>query len=109
VRSNCPHCLVVEEVSEGIRLEMGATLEEVFYKGAGCDKCDKRGTHGRRAVYELLVMTNIIRTALVGGIAAHEIQQLAVNNGMTTLATHALHLAQQKYISLHEAYRVRLD
>jgi len=109
VRKNCPHCLVRENVSAGIRAEMRALPDEAFFIGKGCAECDQRGVRGRRAVYELLVMSNAIRGALNNSASAQELQKLAVDGGMTPLATHALHLARAGSISLAEAYRVRLD
>lgn len=108
-RCNCQHCLVVEEVDSSIRQVMGASTDEVFYKGAGCEICKHRGVKGRRAVYELLIVNSEIRQNIHHDINADLLQQIAIKEGMTTLTQHALHLARQKIISLAEAYRVRLD
>ncbi|MBK9186361.1 MAG: type II/IV secretion system protein [Moraxellaceae bacterium] len=108
-RSNCQKCLVEEVVDPSIRHVMGATPNEVFYKGAGCDACKQRGVKGRHAVYELLVMSPTIKAMVTPHTEAADIQKLAIEEGMTPLTAHALHLARKKVISLAEAYRVRLD
>lgn len=108
-RSNCQHCLIEEKVDSSIRQIMGATADEVFYKGAGCDACKHRGIKGRRAVYELLVVSPAIKEMITPDTEAIDIQNQAIKEGMTPLTAHALHLARRKLISLTEAYRVRLD
>ena len=109
VRSNCSNCLIPEEVSPGVRKVMGVADDEVFYKGGGCEYCKYRGTKGRRAAYELLVMTPGMRNLLQPGVQADTLQQLAVQEGMTPLTEHALHLARQGLTSLQEAYNMRLE
>jgi type IV pilus assembly protein PilB len=108
-RSNCQKCLIEETVDPSIRKVMGATADEIFYKGAGCDPCKHRGIKGRHAVYELLVMSPTIKAMVTPHAEAIDIQKLAIEEGMTPLTEHALHLARKKIISLAEAYRVRLD
>lgn len=109
VRCNCKHCLVEEAVEPAMRTVLGLAQAEQFYKGAGCDKCNHTGVKGRHAVYELLTMTPAIREMLAPGINAVTLQKRAVEDGMTPLTTHALHLARQKIISLAEVYRIRLE
>jgi type IV pilus assembly protein PilB len=108
-RSNCQKCLVEEVVDPSIRKVMGATADEIFFKGAGCDACKHRGVKGRHAVYELLVMSPTIKAMVTPHAEAIDIQKKAIEEGMTPLTAHALHLARKKVISLAEAYRVRLD
>jgi len=109
VRRNCKHCLVEEPIEPGVRAVLGIQANEKFYKGAGCDKCNHTGVKGRHAVYELLTMTPALREMLVPGINAVTLQKRAVEDGMTPLTSHALHLARQKLIALAEVYRIRLE
>lgn len=109
VRCNCKFCLVEEAVDPGVKKVLGLDVNEQFYKGAGCDKCNHTGVKGRHAVYELLSMTPSIREMLVDGVNAVSLQKQAVADGMTPLTTHALHLARKKIISLAEVYRIRLE
>jgi type IV pilus assembly protein PilB len=108
-RSNCTHCLTPDNPDPAIRRIMGVADDEVFYKGAGCDYCKGRGVKGRRAIYELLVMSPAIRAMMEPGVQADAIQAVAISEGMTPLTAHALHLARQGLISLKEAYNVRLE
>jgi type IV pilus assembly protein PilB len=101
--------LIEETVDPSIRHIMGAGIDEVFYKGAGCDACKHRGVKGRQAVYELLVVSPTIKPMITPHAEAIDIQQKAIEEGMTSLTSHAMHLARRRLISLAEAYRVRLD
>lgn len=109
VRANCPHCLIEESIDPGIRKELGVTDDEVFYKGKGCEHCHETGVHGRRAVYELLTVSNALKALMSQHANASEIQAQAIQDGMSQLTDHALNLARQKLISLAEVYRVRLE
>jgi len=109
VRCNCPHCLETEEVETAVRELLGAPENMPFYRGKGCDQCHYTGIHGRRAVYELLSVSQDMKTMLVPGVSSLSLQQQAIQDGMTPLTKQALELAKQKIISLSEVYRVRLN
>ena len=109
VRRNCPHCAAEETVEPGIRKFLGITDDEVFYRGAGCEKCNHTGFSGRMAVYELLRATPELRDRIQAGVTAGELHAQALKDGMTPLTQNALAQARQRKISLAEAYRVRLE
>lgn len=60
-------------------------------------------------MYELLEVTDALRTLLIHGTPATAIRNVAVNEGMTLLTQHALSQARLKNTSLAEVYRVRLS
>ena len=108
IRKNCRFCAEPEPVEEEVRTALGIASTEQFYRGSGCPKCHGTGYHGRRAVYELLPITDRIRTMVQAGISAIEIEQAAVDEGMQPLTENALALARHGDTSLAEVYRVRL-
>lgn len=108
VKRNCPHCLEEEQVSPIVRKALGLSEDEVFYQGAGCDNCHMTGHKGRVAVYELLTLSPDIRDMIKPKVSATDIEKAAIENGMTPLTDHALHIARQQQTSLSEVYRVRL-
>lgn len=91
VRMICPHCK--EEVNGGwteVRQEISQTfqipLTEVkIYAGKGCDYCHNTGYRGRTAIYEILVMNEEIKAAVLAKERADVIKALARKNGMSTL------------------------
>lgn len=91
VRIICTHCK--EEVTTGfddVRQEIAATFKMdvkavKIYRGKGCDYCNRTGYFGRSAIYEILVMNDEIRAAVLAKERADVIKKLAMKNGMTTL------------------------
>jgi type IV pilus assembly protein PilB len=109
VRANCPDCIEVEETSTSICQALGVDVNETFYRGKGCDNCNHTGYKGRLAVYELLQMTQDIRSHISRGVSADMIHAEAITNGMTPLTQNALAAAREKKTSLAEVYRIRLE
>ena len=109
VRKNCQHCLEIEPVNRLARRSLNISLDEVFYHGAGCDKCNQTGISGRRAVYELLRVTDELKDIIRPEVATADIRQYALKAGMVPLTENALSRARAKDISLAEVYRIRLE
>jgi len=83
-------------------LERGFPL----FKGAGCEHCNHTGMRGRLAVIELFVANNELRKAIMRGADSSEIQQIAVDAGMTTLWKDGLEKLRQGLTSAEEIARV---
>ena len=108
VRRVCPHCLGLREVSEDERLayeqEMGEKRTQ-FYTGAGCNFCGGSGYLGRTGVFEVLVMSDEIKSLLMRGATADEIKAQAVEEGMMTLHHAAMLTAKQDRTTPAEVLR----
>jgi general secretion pathway protein E len=72
----------------------GATYEPVgwrgpgmptFYRPKGCDKCDNKGFTGRRGIYELLVMEDVVAANILAKADAQTIKRAAMGQGMDTM------------------------
>ncbi|MBU0594574.1 MAG: GspE/PulE family protein [Gammaproteobacteria bacterium] len=109
IRRNCPHCVAEEEVDPFVRASLGVSESEVFYRGQGCERCNRTGYLGRLAAYELLVVNENIRSQIMPGIAGNELRKLAVQEGMVTLTANAIERARSRETSLAEVYRVCLE
>lgn len=107
VRKTCPQCREVENVDPHIRAQLGIGADEVFHVGRGCPHCEGLGVRGRRAVYELMVITPAIQALIVPSADTHAIHAVAVQEGMTPLTQAAIKLARSGAIPLAEAWRVR--
>ena len=91
VRIICPQCK--EEIStplldvrEEIASSLGIKVKEVkIFTGRGCDHCNKTGFRGRTAIYEVLLISDNIRAAILDKQRASYIKTLAMHNGMRTL------------------------
>ena len=60
---------------------MGTTLEELssysFVKGKGCPSCHYTGYRGRIGAYELLVMNEVLRDAVIQRKSPYELRKIA--------------------------------
>jgi type IV pilus assembly protein PilB len=91
VRRICPKCKVSytpsREVLQSLGISPDAAVAQniVFSRGTGCDYCKRTGFRGRLSIYELLVMNDALREALINGESLVTIKRLARLNGMKTL------------------------
>ena len=81
-RRICPDCKTVyDPTSYEIRtldLDPEDVKRHVFFKGAGCHKCNKTGYRGRVGLYELLMINGSIREMVLEKKSAHEIRHHAL-------------------------------
>ena len=77
-----------------------------FRTGRGCAHCRGTGYRGRKAIGELLVLSDELREAIVARVPARRLKELALANGSKLLRSAALELVQQGATTLLEANRV---
>jgi type II secretory ATPase GspE/PulE/Tfp pilus assembly ATPase PilB-like protein len=88
VRVICPDCK--EEVT-GEKLEIGENFPGInpnrpFYRGRGCQNCNKTGYKGRAGIYEILVMTEDIRKLILMKASSDVIERKARDLGVKSLS-----------------------
>jgi len=89
VRRICTGCR--EEVVPGadVLFDLELSSEEAagkkFYRGRGCDRCNRSGYKGRLGLYELLIMTDDLRDLVMRNASTEEIREAARKAGMVTL------------------------
>ena len=105
VRTNCTHCRVVEPVDALMRTNLDLGPEEVFWRGAGCDRCHGTGFSGRQAIYELLVMDKQLAERVDVGVSADVYRDSALASRMFSLPANGIKLARTGVVSLAEIYR----
>jgi type IV pilus assembly protein PilB len=76
-----------------------------FYKGKGCDVCHNTGYEGREGIFELLILNDEIREAIVNRKDADAIEKLAINSGMRTMLEGGLLKVKQGITTLDEILR----
>jgi len=112
IRKLCPDCRVGFSPSRE-QLETAAVRVEAvagdltLYRPNGCARCGDRGYRGRLLVYEILEATPQVRDAIASGIPGERIRQLAIENGMVTMAEHAWHRVLEGQTSLEEFVKIR--
>jgi type IV pilus assembly protein PilB len=113
-RRLCVHCKEAYEPTEAEIVSAGWTPEELFaktpnpvlYRAVGCSACSTTGYLGRKALLELLVVTESIEHLIIEGGTADDIHRLAVENGMVTLRQSGLRKALEGETTLEEVLRV---
>ncbi len=92
VRVICPRCK--EEAHESVdgfkkeiakSLSLPKTQDIKIYKGRGCDYCNQTGYYGRVAIYEILMINDALRAAIIEKPRADHIKEMAIKQGMRTL------------------------
>ncbi len=111
VRVICKHCrepLAPAEL-DALRTQMGAELPDVLYYGAGCRECQGTGYRGRTAIFEMMVMTEEIRSLLLERASVGEMRQVAARNGMRSLREDGWRHVREGHTTLEEVLRVTKD
>lgn len=76
---------VVSEIPETSGEKVAQENEWKFYKGKGCEACNNTGYKGRLGIYEILVMSDEIKSAMSESISEYQVRELAKQQGMTTM------------------------
>jgi general secretion pathway protein E len=88
VRHICPECshLIEAPVVERMAYEkeVGEKRTEFLY-GTGCKSCAYTGYRGRTGIFEILTMSDAVKTMLAGQVSASQIRAQAIKEGMITM------------------------
>ena len=106
VRLNCPECAEAD-FPRPIYLEHLAipqTEQGRLRQSKGCAFCKSSGSRGRAGLYELMEVTNRLRTAIVGA-SEFEIRETVRKSGLISITRQAVDLALAGEVSVREAYR----
>ena len=76
------------------------------YRAVGCSACSQTGYRGRKALAELLPMTEEVERMIIEGGSVDDIHRLAVSQGMDTLRQSGLRKAIEGETTLEEVLRV---
>ena len=112
VRKLCEACARPIETSEAMAILRRLNADEARIAQAtmrvpvGCPSCRDTGYEGRRAVYEIMPVSDGIARLIVERAATADIERLAVEEGMQTLRTAALDRVMRGELSVDEMLRV---
>jgi general secretion pathway protein E len=112
VRIVCEQCaqtyMPSRELLEESRVSVVTTASFKFRKGVGCKHCRGTGYHGRKAVAELLVLTDDMREAIVNKASLRQLKEMAHTSGVRLIRTAALDLVRRGQTTLEELNRVTI-
>jgi type II secretory ATPase GspE/PulE/Tfp pilus assembly ATPase PilB-like protein len=78
-----------------------------FWKGAGCKVCHDTGYKGRMGIYEIFAMTPKIEQIILSGkVSEYQMQEIAIEQGMITMAQDGLLKALDGITSVEEVFSV---
>ncbi|MHC4269512.1 MAG: GspE/PulE family protein [Planctomycetota bacterium] len=110
VRTICPKCKVPYKVEEEALVSLDINIGDMesmeFYHGKGCDYCNKTGYRGRKPIFEFMSINKELKEAIFKNVTTNELREIALSNGMTTLAEDGLRLAREQITTLEEIVRV---
>ena len=78
----------------------------VFYRGAGCHKCNRTGYRGRVGIYQVMPITEEIQRIILRDGSALEIAEQAKREGVRSLREAGLYKAKLGLTSLEEVLAV---
>lgn len=89
VRLVCPHCKQRVSVTKEVVRDLGISAQDVkdvvIFEGKGCEQCRYTGYRGRTAIYEFLVINDLIRKLIMSKASADVIKKKAVSLGFRSL------------------------
>lgn len=110
VRRICPHCKQEYEASKAEKKVLGRGENEkvILAKGIGCGHCNNTGYQGRIGVYEVMEMTRAHRDAINNTQDPNILKDIAIKNGMTTLADECKTLVLNEVTTMSELATIAL-
>jgi type IV pilus assembly protein PilB len=108
VRLNCKHCRVSYYPAESALIDAGRAgqTRQVYRKGEGCQKCNHTGFSGRTAVFEMMVVDDVLRPMIHQNASEEEMRAYLNRVGMLDLRAHGLEIADRGLAPLEEVLRV---
>ncbi len=111
VRKICEKCKEPIEIKPEILSNFGVDTADISsgfssFHGRGCNDCGDTGYRGRLAIYEIMVMHEVIKELILKGASAMEFKREAVKLGMSTLRMSALQKVRNGFTTVEETIRV---
>ncbi|MGA2091469.1 MAG: ATPase, T2SS/T4P/T4SS family, partial [Endomicrobiales bacterium] len=111
VRVLCPHCKVVEHLTDQYMHEIAFSnpSHEPVYTAQGCPHCQNTGYRGRTAIHEVIVVDDSIRSLILKRAAAHEISRAVFETGVRSLRQSGFEKVRQGITSISEVLDASYD
>lgn len=110
VRRICPACQTTVEVTDAQRKSIGAgtDLQHVSH-GTGCEQCRQTGYQGRQGLFELLLVSDTIQSAVTRQANAAELRTIANQDGMRPMRLDGVQKVIDGKTTIDEVVRVSVD
>jgi len=111
VRLICPDCrepLAPEEMV-AFRSQFGQDAPQTLYRGRGCRQCQGTGYRGRTGIFEMMLVSEEIRSLALERAPGTELRRQAAAEGMKCLREDGWRLVQDGKTTIEEVLRVTKD
>jgi type IV pilus assembly protein PilB len=110
LRKICPVCAMPSMPTSQELQRLGYSLTDVsgaqFQKGRGCTNCQHTGYRGRVGVYELLILDQLVRDAILEHKPSKELRQISTESaGLVSLLEDGIHKAGEGITTIDELLR----
>jgi type IV pilus assembly protein PilB len=110
LRRVCPNCAEPHTPTSGEVQRMGYSLHDPtgsqFQKGRGCTNCQNTGYKGRVGIFELLILDQLVRDAILEHKPSKELRQISTESaGLVTLLEDGINKAAEGITSVDELLR----
>ena len=111
VRQICQNCKEPIDIPSDVLINIGLDPAEVAagfptFHGKGCAECNQTGYRGRLAIYEVMVMNDTMKEAVIRGMSGGDLKREAVKTGMSTLRMSAIKKVREGMTTIEETVRV---
>ena len=111
VRLICPQCKEKLSTSESktLRQRFGDVLPDSIYKGQGCPYCQGTGYRGRIGIFEMMVVTDDLRSLIIENASARDLRRVAARGGTRSLREDGFRHVHAGRTTVEEVLRVTKD
>ncbi|MCR5347581.1 MAG: GspE/PulE family protein [Fretibacterium sp.] len=107
VRCLCPHCREEYELDARTCELNGIPVGTHAFRPRGCSEC-RSGYRGRRGIYEIMVMDDVLRRMILDGAGVTALRQTAIQRGMKTLRRSGINAVLAGITSMEEVLSATL-
>src|SRR6185369_12793015 len=109
VRRVCVGCKEEVQPSAEVLVDLDLKPEQIkgkkFYRGKGCDICNRTGYKGRVGLFELLIMNDDLRDMIIQNASRDDLREAARGVGMVALRDAGMDAAYEGRTTLDEVVR----
>ncbi len=105
VRALCQHCKRPQKVPDSVLAEYGLAGAEVF-EPVGCSRCSGSGYRGRVGLYEVMTVSERIRTLILEHASVDDMVAVALDEGMKRLRDDGIQKVREGLTSIAEVERM---
>ncbi|MBC7784743.1 MAG: type II/IV secretion system protein [Burkholderiales bacterium] len=111
VRLICQECReeLPHDQAARVRQQYGDHVPELLFHGKGCRACQGTGYRGRQGVFEMMAITDEIRSLVLTRAPSHEIRKVANKQGMLSLRDDAWRLIREGITTVDEVIQNTKD